>query len=100
VRLTVVEIMYKLSDFHCLLDSSNWSAYKGSVLHDWKNMEQWWNYYKIKPKYRERNISQCQFAFHKFHMDCPWTEPRVFAVIPRLNKFINATVHPSFMGLK
>jgi hypothetical protein len=45
-------------------------------------MEQWWNYGRRKPKYREREISQWYFVFHKSHMDFLGTERRASAVKP------------------
>jgi hypothetical protein len=63
-------------------------------------MEQWWNYGRRKPKYRKRKISQFHFVFQKSHMDFSGSEPRVSAVKPRPNNFINATVHPSCLGSK
>jgi hypothetical protein len=39
-------------------------------------MEHWWNgIYRGKPKYSEKNLSQCHFVHHKFHMNRPGIEP-------------------------
>jgi hypothetical protein len=39
-------------------------------------MEHWWNEIdRGKPKYSEKNLSQCHSVRHKSHMDCPGIEP-------------------------
>lgn len=95
MRLTFVEIVYKIVRFLAFITRIKRSTCKRSVLDERKNMEHWWNYGKRKPKYREREISQRPFIFHKSHMDFPGTEQLVSAVKPRQNNFINVTVHPS-----
>jgi len=36
------------------------------------NMEQYWyDTGRGRPKYAERNVSQCFFFHHSFHMGCP-----------------------------
>jgi hypothetical protein len=47
-----------------------------SVINQWLSMEQWWNDDRGKPKYQERNLSQCQFAYHKSHTESYGTETR------------------------
>jgi hypothetical protein len=38
-------------------------------------MEHWWNDIdRGKPNYWEKNLSQCQVAYHKSHMDWPGFE--------------------------
>ena len=40
------------------------------MIHEWMIMEHWWNDgYWGKPKYAERNFSQCLLVRHKFHTD-------------------------------
>jgi hypothetical protein len=40
-----------------------------------KSMEHWWNDTdREKPKYSEKNLSQCPFVHHKAHMNCPVVE--------------------------
>jgi hypothetical protein len=39
-------------------------------------MEHWWNDTdRGKPKYLEKNLSQCQFVYHKYDMDRLQIEP-------------------------
>ena len=39
-------------------------------------MDHWWNEIdRGKPKYSEKNVSQCHFVRHKFHMDRSGIEP-------------------------
>jgi hypothetical protein len=38
-------------------------------------VEHWWNdTERGKPKYTEKNLSQCHFIHHKFHVDWPGIE--------------------------
>ena len=32
-------------------------------------MEHWWNYDRAKPKYSDKNMSQCYFVHHNSHID-------------------------------
>ena len=40
-------------------------------------MQQWWKYLTGESTGSDITVSQCHFARHKPHMDCPGTEPRL-----------------------
>jgi hypothetical protein len=52
------------------------TQYTALVVDEWMSMEHWWDDSdRGNPKYWEKNLSQCQFVHHKFHVDCPGIEP-------------------------
>ena len=53
--------------------AANLKGYTASLVHEWMRVEYWWKITdKVKPKYPEENISQCQFVHQKSHTDCSW----------------------------
>jgi len=64
-----------------LLTGENWTVlgekhYTAWVVDGWMSMERCWNDTdRGKLKCWERNVFQCHFASHKYHMDCTGIEP-------------------------